>query len=137
MVKRSKTMEKSLKKRSKKKMQVILIVVYLILTISGLVLMKLGGNPGTVSMAEGDINVGISPVSLIGFICYIGSFFLYTRLVVMFDLSYITPLCTGIVQVMTLIASKFIFKESFTTQGIIGAAIIIFGIILMNWKTAE
>lgn len=125
-----------MEKRRKRIMQIVLIVVYLILTVSGLVLMKLGGNPGSVSMAEGNINFGISPISLVGFICYIGSFLLYTRMVVMFDLSYITPLCTGIVQILTLVAAKFVFKEEFTTQGIVGVAIIIIGVVLMNWKKA-
>ena len=123
-----------IKKRSNKKMQIILIVVYLLLSVSGLVLVKLGGNPGTVSMAEGNINFGMSPISLIGFICYIGSFLLYMKLVVMFDLSYITPVITGTVQILTLIASKVVFKEDITTQGIIGASIIIAGLIIMNWK---
>ena len=115
-------------------MQAIIIIIYICLSISGLVLMKLGGNPGTISMAEGNINLGISPISLLGFIFYIGSFFLFTRMVVMFDLSYIMPLTTGIVQVVSLICSKLIFKEEFTTTGIIGAAVIIIGVILINWK---
>jgi drug/metabolite transporter (DMT)-like permease len=55
-------------------------------------------------------------------------------MVVMFDLSYITPLCTGIVQILTLIASKIIFKENISIQGIIGASIIIIGLLIMNWK---
>lgn len=129
-------MEEVIRKRRREVMQYIIVVVYIALSISGLVLMKLGGNTGSISMANGDINFGISPISLVGFICYIGSFLLYTRIVVMFDLSYITPICTGIVQVLTLIASKVIFKENFTIQGIIGATIIIVGVILMNWKKA-
>ncbi len=126
-------MEK-IKKRSNIKMQFIIIGIYLLLTMSGLILMKLGGNTGKFAIVEGDINFGISPVSLLGFMCYIGSFFLYTRMVVMFDLSYITPLCTGIVQILTLIASKVIFKENITVQGIVGASIIIIGLLIMNWK---
>lgn len=126
-------MEK-IEKRRNIKMQFIIIGIYLLLTMSGLILMKLGGNTGKFAMVEGDINFGISPVSLVGFICYIGSFFIYTRMVVMFDLSYITPLCTGIVQILTLIASKVIFKENITIQGIVGASIIIFGLLIMNWK---
>lgn len=126
-------MEKTEKRRNIK-MQFIIIGIYLLLTMSGLILMKLGGNTGSFSMVEGNINFGISPVSLLGFICYIGSFFLYTRMVVMFDLSYITPLCTGIVQILTLIASKVIFKENITVQGIVGASIIIIGLLIMNWK---
>ncbi len=126
-------MEKTEKRRNIK-MQFIIIGIYLLLTMSGLILMKLGGNTGKFAMVEGDINFGISPVSLLGFICYIGSFFLYTRMVVMFDLSYITPLCTGIVQILTLVASKVIFKENITVQGIAGASIIIIGLLVMNWK---
>lgn len=126
-------MEKTEKRRNIK-MQFIIIGIYLLLTMSGLILMKLGGNTGKFAMIEGDINFGISPISLLGFICYIGSFFLYTRMVVMFDLSYITPLCTGIVQILTLVASKVIFKENITVQGIVGASIIIIGLLVMNWK---
>ncbi len=122
------------KKRRNLKMQIILVLIYLVLTLSGLILMKFGGNPGSFSMADGNINFGISPISLIGFICYICSFLLFTRIVVLFDLSYIMPLTTGIVQVLTLVASKVIFKENFSTQGIIGASIVIIGILIMNIK---
>jgi len=124
----------NIEKRRNIKMQFIIIVVYLLLTMSGLIFMKLGGNTGSFAMQDGNINFGISPISLLGFIFYIGSFFLYTRMVVMFDLSYITPLCTGIVQILTLIASKIVFKENITIQGIIGASIIIIGLLIMNWK---
>ena len=121
-------------KGSNFKMQFLIIGIYLALTMSGLILMQLGGNTGSFAMENGNINFGISPISLIGFICYIGSFFVYTRMVVMFDLSYITPLCTGIVQILTLIASKVVFKENISIQGIIGASIIILGLIIMNWR---
>ena len=123
-----------MEKRSKKTMQYLLICVYLVLTISGLILMKKGGNPGSLAFESGNVNFGISLVSLAGFICYLGSFLLFTRLVVIFDLSYIMPLCTGIVQVLTLVASKVIFNENISTQGIIGASLVIIGIIIMNWK---
>lgn len=117
-------------------MQYLLIIVYLILTISGLILMKKGGNPGSLAVENGNMNFGISLISLAGFVCYLGSFLLFTRLVVMFDLSYIMPLCTGIVQILTLVASKVVFKENITTLGIIGASLVIVGIIVMNWKQA-
>ena len=115
-------------------MKIVLILIYLALTISGLVLMKKGGNPGTISMNKGDLNFGINAISLLGFICYIGSFLLFTRIVVMFDLSYIMPICTGIVQILTLIASYFVFKEQISKQGIIGAMLVIIGIVVMNFK---
>jgi multidrug transporter EmrE-like cation transporter len=54
-------------------------------------------------------------------------------MVIMFDLSYIMPLTTGIVQILSLVASSVVFKESISKQGIIGASIII-GLIIMNYK---
>ena len=115
-------------------MQYILILFYLILTVSGLVFMKLGGNPGSLAVKDGTITFGLSVISGIGFICYLCSFLLFTRIVVMFDLSYIFPIVTGIVQILTLVASAIVFKEKMCVHSILGAAIIIVGIILLNWK---
>ena len=116
-------------------MKIILIIIYLILTLSGLIFMKKGGNPGKINISKKDIQLTMSPISAVGFVCYLCSFLLFTKIVVMFDLSYIMPLTTGIVQVLSLIFSKVVFKEQFTTTGIIGAVIIIVGIIVLNWKT--
>lgn len=117
-------------------MQYILIGVYLILTVAGLIFMKLGGNPGELAVKDGTITLGMSIVSGIGFICYLCSFLLFTRVVVMFDLSYIYPIVTGIVQILTLIASAVVFKENMTIQSVVGAIIVIVGIIIMNFKKA-
>ena len=123
-----------MEKRRKEMMKIGLIIIYLVLTMAGLILMKRGGNPGSLSMAGGDVNFGINLVSMAGFICYICSFLLFTRMVVMFDLSFIMPLSAGIVQVLTLIASYFIFKEQIGVKGVIGASMIIIGIIVMNLR---
>lgn len=115
-------------------MKIALVIIYMILSVSGLVLMKYGGNTGTIAIKDGAINLGMSIISLLGFICYICSFLLFTKIVVMFDLSYIMPICTGIIQILTLIASYFVFKEEISKNGIIGAIIVIIGIIIMNFK---
>ena len=115
-------------------MKIIFIIAYLVLTVSGLVLMKKGGNSGNFQLNNGDIAFSISWISAIGFVCYICSFLLFTKMVIMFDLSYIMPLTTGIVQILTLIASSVVFKENISKQGIIGASIIIIGLIIMNYK---
>ena len=127
-------MEK-IEKRSNKTMQYILICVYLVLTVSGLILMKKGGNPGSLAIEGGNFNFGISLVSLAGLVCYLGSFLLFTRLVVSFNLSYIMPLTTGIVQILSLVSSYLIFKEDFSWKAVIGASLVIIGIMIMNWKT--
>ena len=116
-------------------MKFIFIGIYLLLTISGLILMKLGGNSGTIAVANKELTFGISLISALGFVCYIASFILYTKIIMMFDLSYIVPITTGIAQILTLVASSIILKEEISVKGIIGACIIIAGIIIMNWKS--
>lgn len=123
-----------MKQGRKNMMKIILVIIYLILTISGLVLMKKGGNSGTISFNNGDANFAINLISLAGLFCYLCSFLLFTKIVVMFDLSYIMPICTGIVQICTLIASKIVFKENISVYGIIGASLVIVGIVVMNLK---
>ena len=85
---------------------------------------------------DGTITLGMSIVSGIGFVCYLGSFLLFTRVITMFDLSYIYPIVTGIVQILTLVASAVVFKENMSIQSVIGAIIVIVGIIIMNFKRA-
>lgn len=121
-------------KRRNNTVKILLVIIYMLLSVSGLVLMKYGGNTGTISVKEGNFNFGMSLISMLGFICYIASFLLYTKIVVMFDLSYITPICTGIIQILILVASYTIFKEQISKTGIIGVAIVIIGIIIMNYK---
>ena len=119
-------------KRSKNIMKIVLVLIYLVLTVSGLILMKKGGNSGSIAIEKQTFNFNINLISALGFICYLFSFLLYTKIIVMFDLSYITPICTGIVQILILVASKLVFKENFTTTSVVGAAIVIMGIIIMN-----
>ena len=115
-------------------MKYALIPIYLVLTILGLIFMKLGGNPGQISVKDGNFMLSMSTVSLIGFICYIGSFLLFTRLVVMFDISWIYPITAGIVQIATLISAYVIFKEDISILGVIGIILVIVGIVIMNIK---
>ena len=116
-------------------MKVILVIIYLLLTVSGLILMKKGGNAGKIGITAGEFNFSISLISCLGFACYICSFLLYTRIIMMFtDLSYITPICTGLSQIMILVASWLILKEQLTGLTIGGAALIIAGVVLMNLK---
>lgn len=116
-------------------MRILLVVIYLILTVSGLILMKKGGNAGKIAFSAGEFNLSISLISCLGFACYIFSFLLFTRIVMMFDnLSYISPICNGIAQAMIIIASVIFLKEKLTGYTIGGAALIIAGVLIMNIK---
>ena len=115
-------------------MKILFVMIYLILTTLGVIFMKLGGNTGEISLQEGEILFAINWISAMGFVCYLCSFLMFTKIVTMFKLSYIFPICTGIVQILTLIASGLIFNEIINAQAIIGVAFIIVGVIVMNMK---
>lgn len=115
-------------------MKIIMILVYLVCTILGLTFMKLGGNTGTLNIKSNELLLSMNIISFIGFVCYIFSFFIFTRIVTKFELSYIMPILTGIVQVITLIVAGIVFKEKFTIQSIIGASMVIVGIVVMNFS---
>ena len=120
-----------MKLRRKDIMRIIMIILYVILTVSGLILMKKGGNAGQITTGGGEFGFTISWISAIGFLCYIISFLLWQKLLVTFDLSYIVPIATGIVQVIVLLMGIFVFKEQINAMGIIGSIMIIIGIVLL------
>ena len=96
-------------------MQFLLCAVYVVFTISG-------------------VNLRITGLSLVGYMCYGISFLLYTVIISKFELGYISPILSGVVQIVTLIVAFFVFKEQFSLNAGIGAAMIIAGVIIMNWK---
>lgn len=116
-------------------MKIFMIGLYLIFTVSGLILMKKGGNAGQISIGSGEIGFSISWISALGFICYIISFLLFTRIIMIFEnVSYISPICNGIAQACIVIASIIFLKEKLTGMTIGGALLIIAGVIVMNLK---
>ena len=121
--------------RRKDIMRILMIILYLIFTVSGLILMKKGGNAGKITLTAREFGFTISWISALGFICYIISFLLFTRIIMMFEnVSYISPICNGIAQVMIMVASWLILKERLTGLSIGGAALVIIGVVIMNIK---
>lgn len=115
----------------------ILVVMYILLTIAGLVLMKVGGNTGNIKLEKDCFIFSMSFLSLLGFICYISSFLIFTNIVVKFKLSYIMPITAGLIQVLTLLSGYIVFKENVTINGIIGVILVILGIVVMNIKLSK
>ena len=117
-------------------MRILMVIMYLIFTVSGLILMKKGGNAGQIGFGSGELSFSISWISALGFICYIISFLLFTRIIMMFEnVSYISPICNGIAQACIVIASIIFLKEKCTGATISGALMIIAGVIVMNLKS--
>lgn len=108
----------------------LLTIVYIIFTTCGITFMKLGGDSLNISLSK-TFSFKIGWITLIGYIFYIVSFILWQKLLVRYDLSTMVPIVTGISQIIIIIIGYTIFKESFNLQSLIGALIIIIGIIVM------
>lgn len=116
-------------------MQIISIILYLLLSVGGLVLVKLGSGTVNIAIQNGTFNFAMGLKAMLGFIAYIGSFLIYTFYIIKtFDLSYIFPILTGITQVLVILAGVLIFKEHINIYGIVGIIAIIVGIVLLNIK---
>lgn len=113
-------------------MNIALIVLYVIFAVTGSTLLKYGGLEHIKTLFTVPfVNINISLVTLIGFICYGLSFLIYTVLLNKFDLSFISPLTVALVYILLMITAFVIFKEPITITKIIGCSLILIGILLM------
>lgn len=93
--------------------------------------MKLGGDSLKLSF-KGGFNLKMGWITFLGFMCYLISFLLWQRLIVKYELSILVPIITGISQIVIMIIGYSVFKETFNVQSLIGAIIVIIGIIIMT-----
>lgn len=113
-------------------MNIIFLILYVIFAVSGSTLLKYGGLNTVKSLFMVPvININISLITLIGFICYGLSFIFYTILLNKFELSFISPLTVSLVYIFLMITAFIIFKEPITLQKILGSILILSGIMLM------
>lgn len=116
-------------------MAIIGILIYLLCSVGGLVLVKLGAGSMNLGIEEGQFNLSMNIKAIVGFTLYIISFLVYTFYIVKkFDLSYIFPIITGITQVLVVVASIVVLKEHVNIWSIIGIFLVISGISVMNIK---
>lgn len=114
------------------------IILYIFLTVSGLVLMKSGlmetNLHGLGDLIRNFFNIRFLIIHwkyILGMICYATSFLTWMFLLSKKDLSYIYPLTVGIIYALIMLSSVIFFKEQFTLYKIIGTVLIGLGLILL------
>ena len=121
------------KERKVNKMQILMVAIYLFFTLAGLTLYKYGANQNFVfAITNKSFELKISLISILGLVFYLCSFIIYMIILPKFDLSYIMPITSAISYIGIFLLSIFLLKETVHTNGIIGAIIILVGIIIMN-----
>ncbi len=112
-------------------MKYILTVLYMFFSSSGILLIKLGGDSLKLSFKE-NFSFNIGYLTTLGFISYIIGFILWQKILTSYNVSFIFPITTGIIQIILLILSITLLHESYTLQSIVGTIIIIIGIIVLT-----
>ena len=109
-------------------------IAYIFFTVFGLLLMKLSGQPIKFGINEGSFFLNISTKMLFALLSYGISFILWTGIVVKNDLSFIVPFSSAIVNLLSVALGVLMFHEYLNTYKIIGIAMAIIGVVLMNYK---
>lgn len=116
-------------------MQIITIIIYAVISVTGLTLVKLGSNyPLQFSVGSSGFSFGAGWVTIAGLILYIISFLIYMTLIAKNNLTYVTPVATAIVYILTMIVSLVVLKEQVTPLQWGGWCLILVGALLMNLK---
>jgi len=113
-------------------MRVLLVAIYMVLSVSGIVLVKAGAGRSAFGLADGLLQMKLDVFTISGLSCYIVSFLLFIKVLSLYELHHIVPITTGIVQIMILLAAFFIFKEKIATINLVGTLVVIIGVVLMN-----
>lgn len=114
-------------------MKYMSIIVYMVFATLGVTFMKLGGSSIHLKL-YGNFELSIGYISLLGFLFYFASFFVWQKLLVKFQISFIIPFTAGILQVGVLLISIFVFNEEITSIKLAGVVFIIIGIIFISTR---
>ncbi len=112
----------------------ILFVLYVILSTSGLLLVKLGSAANAIKLDQSLFSFSMSITSMIGFLCYMSSFVLWMVIISKSEVSYIVPLGVAFTNIAILVGSRYILHEQINLGTIIGTLIIIFGVIVIQFS---
>lgn len=114
-------------------MQIITIILYAVMSVAGLTLVKMGsGNPLTFSIGADGFSFGTGWITLLGLALYMISFLIYMTLVAKNNLTYLTPVSSAVVYILTTLVSLIVFRETMTPLQWVGWSLILVGAFLMN-----
>ena len=115
------------------KMNYIIILLYSILSVSGLVFFKIGAKSVLdINLNTSFLSFKISWLSILGLVQYVLSFLIYMGLVAKNNLSHLLPVAGVFTSVLTIFSAIIIFKEHVTGIQGFGIFLIIFGGFLIN-----
>lgn len=114
-------------------MNIILFILYVILSTSGLILFKFGAENANIHLNILGFGINFSIKTLIGIFCYGCSFLLWMVIISRMNLTVAMPLSIAVVNTLVILGSCLILKEKITLHQGIGIFIVILGVCIMSW----
>ncbi|MCP1223389.1 EamA family transporter [Sebaldella sp. S0638] len=112
----------------------ILLALYLLLSTLGMVLIKIGGENLNIAFTKSYFGFQFGWISMFGVVFYLVSFILWIIILSKYNLSYISPIASGLAYVLIIVFSRFLLKENISNYQWLGIIVILLGVILMNIK---
>lgn len=109
-----------------------IFVLYVVVSATGMVLVKYGGKLSIFRLGGHTLDFQIHPIFLIGLCLYIISFLLWMYILQKFEISFISPVATGIVFIAIAVMSAVVLHEHVTLMRVIGGIIIIGGVFVAS-----
>ena len=117
------------------KKDLLVIFMYAFFSAVGLMLLKIGVSNGTsFRLKQNMLNINLNLVILVGFCFYLLSFALSLFAMSRLQLSVFYPLSIGLTYILVCASSIVVLKETVSLQQLIGAGIILIGIVFMVWR---
>lgn len=116
------------------KMIVLFFTLYVCSSVGGLLLFKIGSKNLKFGVGTNGFDISINWLVIFGILLYMISFILWLIIVSKMNLSIAMPIQVGVVNILVLIVSTLVLKESVSITQWIGTVIIIGGLFLINWK---
>lgn len=118
----------------KKHMNYIFVIAYLLFAQTAVLLVKLGSTNTSLTFQNGDLSISVNIKMLLGLCLYVCSFLLWIVVLSRNDLSVVTPIITGANYIIPMAIGVAMLHERMSTQQWVGAAVILAGLIICNFR---
>ncbi len=126
-----------MKKRDciKRKKDMTLIILYVLISASGLILLKIGANHEfMVNISKEGLGISVNWQILLGMLFYVCSFLVSLMAMKKINLSIFYPISSGLGYVVICLTSYLVLKETISLKQLVGMVIILVGVVVINLK---
>ena len=111
-----------------------IFAVYVLMSAAGLYMIKSGTTDAGLEVSGGVFSARVPLRLLLGFALYVCSFLLSVYVVSRIDLSVFYPVGTGSILVLACLSGRFLLGERVGTTQMIGIALVLAGVVFINFK---